>query len=110
MVTEDPQRARTSSGPRGTAPTARAPAAGESGDSAVDLAEVERAVRELLGRYRIALEFASDMPMLGRSRMSRGRPRWGSRFFTRVYVETHVRKQLKAIRECLRLTRLRARR
>jgi hypothetical protein len=54
--------------------------------------------------YRFALQYASDMPSLGRSAVSPGRlPRFGSRFWTRVYVETHVRKQLLAIGGCLRL-------
>jgi hypothetical protein len=49
------------------------------------------------------------MPMLGRSDVSeRPRRRWGSRFYARVYVETHVRKQLQAIQDCLRLIRLEA--
>jgi hypothetical protein len=84
----------------------------------IDLEEVESAVLELLRRYRIALQFVSDMPLLGPSAISdvhesdeevkyvpasRWRARWGSRPLTRVYVETHVRKQLRAIRECLRL-------
>jgi len=47
------------------------------------------------------------MPMLGRSEVNGSRwRRWGSRFYTRLYVETHVRKQLQAIRDCLRLERL----
>lgn len=72
--------------------------------SRTDLATVESAVRELLNCYRIALQYASDMPMLGRSHAKDKRlPRWGSRFYTRVYVETHIRKQLQAIRDCLRL-------
>jgi hypothetical protein len=79
--------------------------------SELDLEAVESAVLELLLCYRIALQFASDMPMLGRSAISSEPPkrsdwwrsRWGSRFFTKVYVETHVRKQLRAIGACLRL-------
>jgi len=50
------------------------------------------------------------MPLIGRSRVKQrwfGRwgshGRWGSRLLTCVYVETHVRKQLQAIRNCLRL-------
>jgi hypothetical protein len=56
------------------------------------------------------------MPALARSKVTedarppaperRQRPRFGSRYFTRVYVETHVRRQLGAIRERLRLARL----
>jgi hypothetical protein len=72
-------------------------------DVGVDVDEVEAAVRALLLAYRSALQYASDMPSLGRSPVSVGRPRWGSRFWTRVYVETHVRKQLQAIGDCLRL-------
>jgi hypothetical protein len=89
----------------------------------IDLEVVERELRELLRGYGHALQYAADMPWLGRSLVKRGRPlprfRWrfgnrayveivvrprlGSRFWTRVYVETHVRKQLGAITECLRL-------
>lgn len=73
----------------------------------VDLDVVEAALRKLLGSYRIALQYAADMPLLGRSEAEeRMFGRWGSRLFTRVYVETHVRKQLQAIRDCLRLERL----
>lgn len=45
------------------------------------------------------------MPILGRSTVNEGWPRtrWGSRVFTKAYVETHIRKQLQAIRDCLRL-------
>ncbi len=67
--------------------------------------KVERAVLELLRQYRIALQYAADMPILGRSTVNEGWPRsrWGSRPYTSAYVETHVRKQLQAIRACLRL-------
>jgi hypothetical protein len=87
--------------------------------STIDLEEVESTVLELLRRYRVALQFASDMPLLGRSAIadldresaeevksaaaSSWRARAGSRPLTRVYVETHVRKQLRAIGDCLRL-------
>jgi hypothetical protein len=75
-----------------------------------DLDAVESALGELLRCYRDALRYAGDMPLIGRSRVN-GRwfgrwgwhGRWGSRLLTRVYVETHVRKQLQAIRDCLRL-------
>jgi hypothetical protein len=73
--------------------------------SSINLDEIESAVRELLRRYRSALQYGADMPLLGRSAAKTGRPRtrWGSRLYTRAYVETHVRKQLQAIRDCLRL-------
>ncbi len=72
-------------------------------DGGIDLDVVERELRKLLRAYRFALQYASDMPSLGRSAVLPGRPRFGSRFWTRVYVETHVRKQLHAIGDCLRL-------
>jgi hypothetical protein len=77
----------------------------ESVGSSINLDEVERAVRELLRSYRGALQYAAEMPLLGRSAAKPGWPRtrWGSRPYTRAYVETHVRKQLQALRDCLRL-------
>src|SRR6185312_3562797 len=72
-------------------------------DGAFDLDVVEVELRKLLHGYRFALQYASDMPSLGRSAVSQGHSRWGTRFWTRVYVETHIRKQLLAIGECLRL-------
>jgi hypothetical protein len=96
--------------------TAEAPVVSERLEVGLD--EVESALRELLRLYTIALQFAVDMPLLGRSRtaglfvaphseaVERRFSRWGSRPFTRVYVETHVRKHLRAIRDCLRLERL----
>jgi hypothetical protein len=71
-------------------------------------AEVEGAVRALLRGYSIALQYAANMPALGRSEVSEGSRRWGSRFFTTVYLETHVRKQLGGIQKGLRLRRLEA--
>lgn len=73
--------------------------------SSINLDEVESAVRELLRGYRSALQYAADMPLLGRAAVKTGWPRtrWGSRLYTRAYVETHVRKQLQALRDCLRL-------
>jgi hypothetical protein len=78
-------------------------AAAEGG---IDLDVVERELRKLLRAYRFALQYASDMPSLGRSAVKPGLPRFGSRFWTRVYVQTHVRKQLLAIGDCLRLSLL----
>jgi hypothetical protein len=68
-------------------------------------AEVERALVELLGCYKGALRYAVDMPALGRSKVSGAAfPwRWGARFYTRLYVETHMRKHLQAIQSRLRL-------
>jgi hypothetical protein len=73
--------------------------------SEVVVAEVEQALVKLLCYYKDALKFAADMAVFGRSEVSgaRFRWRWGARFFTRVYVETHVRKHLQAIRSRLRL-------
>ncbi len=73
--------------------------------SDVVLADVERAVVELLRCYKVALKFAVDMPVVGRCKVSGGRFRWrlGARFYTRLYVETHVRKHLHAIRSRLKL-------
>jgi hypothetical protein len=102
---------------RRVAPAASAAGIGTAAaarDSAIDLAHVERELRKLLHGYRFALQYASDMPWLGCSAVSVdpanprqlrlvSRWRWGSRFWTRVYVETHVRKQLRAIGECIRL-------
>jgi hypothetical protein len=69
------------------------------------VAEIERALVELLRCYKGALKFAVDMPVLGRCEVSGAsvRWRWGARFYTRLYVETHVRKHLQAIRSRLRL-------
>ncbi len=91
------------------------PAAAES-DGDIDLDVVELELRGLLRGYRSALEYASDMPSFGPSKVSvprtpaevsssegSSRLRFGSRFWTRVYVETHVRKRLLAIGDCLRL-------
>jgi hypothetical protein len=71
----------------------------------VVVAEVERALVELLRCYKGALKFAVDMPVFGRCEVSgaRFRWRWGARFYTRLYVETHVRKHLQAIRSRLQL-------
>jgi hypothetical protein len=93
--------------------------------SEVVVADVERALVELLRCYKGALKFAADMPVFGRCRVSGAKMsgnralaakalgetvprvrfpwRWGARFYTRVYVETHVRKHLQAIRSRLRL-------
>ena len=73
--------------------------------SEVVVAEVESALVDLLRCYRDALKFAIDMPVLGRCEVSGPgfRWRWGARFYTRLYVETHVRKHLQAIRSQLRL-------
>lgn len=101
-MTTEPDRPRVV--PAGSTVGARTSAAVP--DVGVDVDEVEAAVRALLLAYRSALQYASDMPSLGRSPVSVGWPRWGSRFWTRVYVETHVRKQLQAIGDCLRLTLL----
>ena len=71
---------------------------------ALDLEQTEAAVRELLRSYRLALQYASDLPLVGRSAIAgRRRGRWGSRFLARVYAETHVRRQLGAIGTCLQL-------
>jgi hypothetical protein len=71
----------------------------------VVVAKVESALVDLLRCYREALKFAIDMPVLGRCEVSGPgfRWRWGARFSTRLYVETHVRKHLQAIRSQLRL-------
>jgi hypothetical protein len=80
----------------------RGTAAASDGDRNLDVVELE--LRKLLRGYRFALQYASDMPWLGRSAVSPDRlPSFGARFWTRVYVETHVRKQLLAIGDCLRL-------
>lgn len=100
-------------------PTTVASSAPQLIRSGIDLEAVESAVLELLRHYRIALQFASDMPLLGRSAISvlvmesaeepkfnpasSWHARWGSRPLTRVYLETHVRRQLQAIGDCLRL-------
>lgn len=55
---------------------------------------------ELLRAYKRALKFAADMPLLGRCKVLGGW-RWGSRFFTKLYVEQHVRRELQTIRSCL---------
>jgi hypothetical protein len=79
-------------------------ARGAPAQSEVDLAKVESATRELLRQYRTALQYVTDMPLLGPSPVTGKRwRRWGSRFYTRVYLETHVRKQLRAVSDCLRL-------
>jgi hypothetical protein len=81
------------------------PSSSEVVGSEVVVAEVEGALVELLRRYKGALKFAVDMPVLGRCEVSGVgfRWRWGARFYTRLYVETHVRKHLQAIRSRLRL-------
>lgn len=68
--------------------------------SDIALAMVEASVAELLHAYKRALKFAADMPLLGRCKVLGGW-RWGSRFFTKLYVDVHVRRQLQAIRSCL---------
>ena len=64
--------------------TAEAPVVSERFE--VDLDDVESTLRKLLRSYRIALQFAADMPLLGRS-VVEGRTlrRWGSRPFTRAF-------------------------
>jgi hypothetical protein len=86
-------------------PGASQPSSAAIVGSEVIVAEVERALVELLRCYKGALKFAVDMPVLGRCEVSgaRFRWRWGARFYTRLYVETHVRKHLQAIRSRLRL-------
>lgn len=68
---------------------------------------VEPALRELLLGYARALQFAWDMPALGCATVAwnddKTSARWGSRWLTRLYLETHVRRQLQAIRRCLKL-------
>jgi hypothetical protein len=55
----------------------------------------------LLTGYRDALRFIDELPLLGRvpTARSQGRDRhvWASRLLTRIYVQTHIRKQLIAI-------------
>ena len=77
-------------------------AGGEPTGSDIALATVEASVAELLGAYMRALKFAANMPPLGRCKVLGGW-RWGSRFFTKLYVEVHVRRQLQTIRSCLAL-------
>jgi hypothetical protein len=74
-------------------------------EPSIEIASVESAIDELLRQYRVALQYAADMPILGRSTVKQGWPRsrWGSRLYTSAYVETHVRKQLQALRARLRL-------
>lgn len=75
-------------------------ASGEPTGSDIALATVEASVAELLRAYKRALKFAANMPLLGRCKVLGGW-RWGSRFFTKLYVEVHVRRQLQTIRSCL---------
>lgn len=94
--------------------------------SEVVVAQVEQALAELLRCYQGALKFAANMPALGRCEVSGAQVldvtvpgakvrvatkesdplvpwRWAARFYTRLYVETHVRKHLQTILAQLRL-------
>ncbi len=68
---------------------------------------LETALRRLLAAYGGALQFASEMPFLGRYQATdeRGKHkrRWGSRFWTLLYAQNHVRAQLSRIVEVLNL-------
>ena len=75
-------------------------ASGEPTESDIALATVEASLAELLRAYKRALKFAANMPLLGRCKVLGGW-RWASRFFTKLYVEVHVRRQLQTIRSCL---------
>jgi hypothetical protein len=78
----------------------RANGASTGSDIALAMVEVEASVAELLHAYKRALKFAANMPLLGRCKVFGGW-RWGSRFFTKLYVEVHVRRELQTIRSCL---------
>lgn len=91
--------------------------------AAVSVDEVERAVNALLASDKHVLKAAADLPFFfrlpvtvdgkatrfwggfapNRFRALAIRHRWGSRPLTRLYVETHVRRQLHALRACLLL-------
>jgi hypothetical protein len=94
--------------------------------SEVVVAQVEQALAELLRCYQGALKFAANMPAFGRCQVSGAKVldvtvpgakvrvekeesdplvpwRWAARFYTRLYVETHVRKHLQTILAQLRL-------
>jgi hypothetical protein len=109
-----------------TAPAAHATApeaAAGTHAAAVSLDAVEATVADLLAADKRVLKLAADLPFLFRVPVSVGgketrfwsdftprrfrslalKHRWGSRLLTRLYVETHVRRQLDALRRCLRL-------
>jgi hypothetical protein len=109
-----------------TAPTSKTSTQAPMTPDGISLGAVEEAVMELLRSDRRALKLAADLPLIfrvpvtvnGTSARFGGRfetrrfpalavkGRWGSRWLTRLYVETHVRRQLEALRASLRLERL----
>ena len=105
-------------------PAIRQPSNAAGNRPEVVVAEVERALVELLRRYKGALKFAADMPFFARCQVA-AEPsdidlvaaealgaklpsvlfpwRLAARFYTRLYVETHVRRHLLTILSQLRL-------
>jgi hypothetical protein len=83
--------------------------------------EIEAALTRLLQSYGAALRFAGDLPAIGRCRVEvtlrtaaheveqepaedaqvRESTRWVARLPTRLYVETHVKRQLRHLARCL---------
>ena len=78
--------------------------------SDIPLDAVEARVAELLRADKRALKLAAELPVIWRIPVTvteaiffSFKHRWAARWTTRLYVETHVRRQLEAFRACLRL-------
>ena len=67
--------------------------------------EIENSVYRLLDAYSGSLRFARELPLLGRCRVSGGRSstRWVTRFWTLLYVQTHIRSQIRRLIEAVDL-------
>ena len=63
--------------------------------------EIESAVYRLLDAYSGSVRFARELPVLGRCRVSGGRSstRWVARFWTLLYVQTHIRSSIRRLIE-----------
>jgi hypothetical protein len=74
---------------------------------AASVDDIDAATSRLLRGYADALRFAARLPLLGRCRAvgedGRARARWLSRPFTLLYVQSHVRKQVRRAKRSMEL-------
>jgi hypothetical protein len=71
----------------------------------IDVKRFENALVRLLRAYTEALAFATNLPAVGLCRVDRGAVKWRlcSRFFTELYVQTHIQDRLGTILRTLEL-------